>query len=81
MPLDVQYDMSVRVTRKSGQIKAINVPPEEFLVSRHAVSLDDAHFRRAPHIDDCVRACCDGLRPRSSSSSTQARASSTPTAR
>ena len=41
---DVQYDMSVRVTRKSGEIKAINVPPEEFLVSRHAVSLDDAHF-------------------------------------
>ena len=44
VPLDVQYDMSVRVTRKSGEIKAINVPPEEFLVSRHAVSLDDAHF-------------------------------------
>ena len=44
VPVDVQYDMSVRVTRKSGQIKAINVPPEEFLVSRHAVSLDDAHF-------------------------------------
>ena len=44
VPLDVQYDMSVRVKRKSGQIKAINVPPEEFLVSRHAVSLDDAHF-------------------------------------
>jgi len=44
VPLDVQYDMSVRVKRKSGQIKAINVPPEEFLVSRHAVSLDDCHF-------------------------------------
>jgi len=44
VPLDVQYDMSVRVTRKSGQIKAINVPPEEFLVSRHAVNLDDCHF-------------------------------------
>ncbi len=44
VPLDVQYDLSVRVTRKSGQIKAINVPPEEFLVSRHAVNLDDCHF-------------------------------------
>ncbi len=44
VPLDVQYDLSVRVTRKSGEIKAINVPPEEFLVSRHTVSLDDAHF-------------------------------------
>ena len=44
VPVDVQYDMSVRVTRKSGQIKAINVPPEEFLVSRHAVNLDDCHF-------------------------------------
>jgi len=44
VPIDVNYDLSVRVTRKSGQIKAINVPPEEFLCSRHAVSLDDAHF-------------------------------------
>jgi hypothetical protein len=44
VPVDVQYDLSVRVTRKSGQIKAINVPPEEFLVSRHAVNLDDCHF-------------------------------------
>ena len=44
VPLDVQYDLSVRVTRKSGQIKAINVPPEEFLVSRHAVNLEDCHF-------------------------------------
>ena len=44
VPLDVQYDLSVRVTRKSGQIKAINVPPEEFLVSRQCTSLDDAHF-------------------------------------
>ena len=44
VPLDIQYDLSVRVKRKSGQIKAINVPPEEFLVSRHCTSLDDAHF-------------------------------------
>ena len=44
VPLNVQYDLSVRVKRKSGQIKAINVPPEEFLCSRHAVSLEDAHF-------------------------------------
>ncbi len=44
VPLDVQYDMSVRLKRKSGQIKAINVPPEEFLVSRRAESLEDAHF-------------------------------------
>ena len=45
VPLDVMYDLSVRVKRKSGQIKAINVPPEEFLVSRHATgNLEDAHF-------------------------------------
>lgn len=43
-PLDVDYDLSVRVTRKSGQIKAINVPPEEFLVSKHCASLDEATF-------------------------------------
>ena len=43
-PVSSTYDLSVRVTRKSGKIKIINIPPEEFLVSRRAVSLDEAHF-------------------------------------
>ena len=64
VPVDVDYDLSVRVTRKSGQIKAINVPPEEFLVSRHCRQSRRLSLRRAPDIDDCVGACGDGLRPR-----------------
>jgi hypothetical protein len=44
VPLRSEYDLTVRVTRKEGEIKAINVPPEEFLVSRHCTSLEDAHF-------------------------------------
>ena len=44
VPLQSEYDLTVRVTRKSGEIKVINVPPEEFLVNRHAVTLEDAHF-------------------------------------
>lgn len=44
VPLRSEYDLTVRVTRKEGEIKVINVPPEEFLVSRHCTSLEDAHF-------------------------------------
>jgi hypothetical protein len=44
IPLASEYDLSVRVTRRSGKIKIINVPPEEFLVSRRAESLEDAYF-------------------------------------
>jgi hypothetical protein len=44
VPLRSEYDLTVRVTRREGEIKVINVPPEEFLVSRHCTSLEDAHF-------------------------------------
>ncbi|MHC4230214.1 MAG: portal protein [Planctomycetota bacterium] len=45
VPLRSEYDLTVRVTRREGEIKVINVPPEEFLVSRHATgNLEDAHF-------------------------------------
>lgn len=44
VPLASTYDLTVKVTRRSGKIKIINVPPEEFLVSRRAESLEDAHF-------------------------------------
>lgn len=44
VPLESSYDLNVRVTRRSGKIKLMNVPPEEFLVNRHATSLDDAYF-------------------------------------
>jgi hypothetical protein len=39
-----EYDLTVRIKREEGEIKVINIPPEEFLVSRHATSLDDANF-------------------------------------
>ena len=44
MPLRSEYDLDVRIKREEGEIKVINIPPEEFLVSRHATSLDDANF-------------------------------------
>ncbi len=44
IPLRSEYDLKVRVTREEGEIKIINVPPEEFLVNRRATSLEDAHF-------------------------------------
>jgi len=44
VPLRSEYDLTVRVTREEGDIKIINVPPEEFLVNRRATTLEDAHF-------------------------------------
>ena len=44
VPLESSYDLSVKATRRSGKIKIVNVPPEEFLVNRHATSLEDAYF-------------------------------------
>ena len=38
------YDVSIKVRSKSGRIRVENVPPEEFLVSRRAKSLEDARF-------------------------------------
>jgi len=44
VPLESNYDLSVRVTERKGKIKVINVPPEEFLVNRRATSLEEAYF-------------------------------------
>lgn len=44
VPIDSSFSVKVRVKRKSGKIKVINIPPEEFLVNRRTVDLDDAHF-------------------------------------
>lgn len=38
------YDLRVKVRKKAGRIRAENVPPEEFLISRRAKSLQDARF-------------------------------------
>ena len=44
VPMGFSYDLSVRVRKKSGSVKVVNVPPEEFLVNRRATSLEDAYF-------------------------------------
>ena len=44
IPVDQSYNVTFRVKKRSGQIKIVNVPPEEFLVNRRATSLEDAHF-------------------------------------
>jgi len=38
------YDLKVKITKKSGKIKIENVPPEEFLFNRRAKSLEDCYF-------------------------------------
>ena len=44
MPIDSSFSVRVKVKRKSGKIKVANIPPEEFLINRRAVDLEDAHF-------------------------------------
>ena len=43
-PKMVSHDVKVQYTKKEGQVKITSVPPEEFLVSRRATSLEDASF-------------------------------------
>jgi len=38
------YNVSVQKTNKSGQVKIENVPPEEFLISKSAKSIEDSPF-------------------------------------
>ena len=44
IPINQSFNVKFRVTRKTGKIKVINIPPEEFLVNRRATSLEDSHF-------------------------------------
>ena len=44
VPIDSSFSVRVKVKRKSGKIKVANIPPEEFLINRRAVDLEDAHF-------------------------------------
>ena len=43
-PEVTSYDLKVKCTKKYGQVRVISVPPEEFLVSRRASSLENASF-------------------------------------
>ena len=57
VPLESSFSVTVKVKRKSGRIRIINIPPEEFLVNRRAVDLDEAHFvahRTSMTISDLV---------------------------
>ncbi len=44
VPIDSSFSVRVKVKRKSGKIKVANIPPEEFLINRRAVDIEDAHF-------------------------------------
>ena len=43
-PKVVEHDVKVKKTKKDGQVRVLSVPPEEFLVSRRATSIEDASF-------------------------------------
>ena len=44
MPAVVTYDITVARAKVSGQVKIYSVPPEEFLISKKATSIEDAAF-------------------------------------
>ena len=43
-PAIVEHDVKVKRTKVDGQVKVVAVPPEEFLISRRATSVEDASF-------------------------------------
>jgi len=43
-PKVVEHDVKVKKTKKDGQVRVVSVPPEEFLVSKRATSIEDASF-------------------------------------
>jgi len=43
-PEVITYDCKVKRTKTDGQVKVLSVPPEEFLISRRATSIEDASF-------------------------------------
>ncbi len=43
-PKVVEHDVKAKCYKNYGQVKVLSVPPEEFLVSRRAASLEDADF-------------------------------------
>jgi len=43
-PKVVEHDVKVKKVTIDGQVRVLSVPPEEFLVSRRAISIEDASF-------------------------------------
>ena len=44
MPMERTYSVEVKRTKKSGNVKLDNVPPEELIFSRRATALEDCSF-------------------------------------
>ena len=44
MPPKMLFDVACKRSRKGGRVRVENVPPEEFLISRRAKSIEDAPF-------------------------------------
>lgn len=44
IPAPIIYDVKIKRTKNSGNVRIENVPPEEFLIGNRAKSLDDANF-------------------------------------
>ena len=44
VPLQVTFNVKVRKTEMTGQVRIINVPPEELIFNRRATSLEDINF-------------------------------------
>lgn len=58
IPAPVLYDIKVKRTKTTGSVKIENVPPEEFLISSRAKSLEDAGFvahRSSMSVSDLVQ--------------------------
>jgi len=43
-PAIVEHDVKVKKTKTDGQVRVLSVPPEEFLISRRAESIEEANF-------------------------------------
>ena len=43
-PEMAEHDVKVKRTKVDGQVRVLSVPPEEFLISRRATSIEDASF-------------------------------------
>ena len=44
IPAPIIYDVKIKRTKNSGNVRIENVPPEEFLIGNRAKSLEDANF-------------------------------------
>ena len=43
-PEVIEHDCKLKRTKIDGQVRVVSVPPEEFLISRRAASIEDANF-------------------------------------